>query len=589
MLEHFQVLEFKDPASSVAALEKTGFTAHGRKDLPPLPLRLPMDWNADPFADRNWMFQIHAWRMLDPYLNTLLAPPRTQERRPSDPPRHLSVILEIMADWKRDNILGAPGPLTWNDMATGLRAGKLALLITLARRDGWRLPNMLSELVDLHIAELSDREKLSDGNHGLFQLNGLMSLVHACPDDPRARAAKSYAIANMSAMIDSQLGAAGVHTENSPGYHFFVLRVFQNLLGAPWWRIPATVHAQDRLVAAKRARFWLADPAGRCVPVGDSSEGMVLRRFDGIEAWPHQRQDKVLGAAVDGYAMVRTAPELSPKRSSMLFLTASFRSGTHKHADCLSLVWQEAGRNILINSGKYGYQKDEMRGYFLSTRAHNTVEIDRKDFSRKASDAYGAGIRGVTPEGATWMIEAEAPHLRNGYVHRRQVLFRPGCFLLAVDHVRFTNGQAHQKVRPLTNWWHFNPGLRVSKGAGPGSWRASGLTGRRRLHISHVTSAENLRGACHLGEMDPRPQGWVSRAYLECEPAPALGFSAKTETDYFAATLFEIAEADAAPEISLDWHAAQNSIAVHDQRDSGSEIRSFDFGSFRLETSHAIF
>ena len=47
----------------------------------------------------------------------------------------------------------------------------------------------------------------------------------------------------------------------------------------------------------------------------------------------------------------------------MLFLTASFQSGAHKHSDCLSLVWQEGGRNILI---------DRENTVFKGTRCANT-------------------------------------------------------------------------------------------------------------------------------------------------------------------------------------------------------------------------
>ncbi len=39
-----------------------------RKDATPWPLQLPLDWSADPFKDNNWLFQVHAWRMIDPLL-----------------------------------------------------------------------------------------------------------------------------------------------------------------------------------------------------------------------------------------------------------------------------------------------------------------------------------------------------------------------------------------------------------------------------------------------------------------------------------------------------------------------------------------
>ena len=221
--KEFQLLPSKDPAANISDFETAGFVAHGRETLPAVPFQLPFEWNADPYNDRNWMYQLHAWRMLDPYLNRLIAVSQTLSltelhtapRQQPEISRDYARVLDIITDWHRDNIKGTQGTFTWYDMAAGLRAGKLALLIMLARRHGVQLPDpgMLSELVELHIAELSDPEKMSRGNHGLFQMNGLMALVHACPDNPSARAAEPYAVATMSALTDAQLGEVGVHTE----------------------------------------------------------------------------------------------------------------------------------------------------------------------------------------------------------------------------------------------------------------------------------------------------------------------------------------------------------------------------------------
>ena len=90
--------------------------ARGR-DLPPQPFRLPFDWHADPLKDRNWMFQLHASRMLDPYLNRLVADPGH--------PRAFADILEVIADWHRGNARSRAGRFTWYDMSTSLRGLKL--------------------------------------------------------------------------------------------------------------------------------------------------------------------------------------------------------------------------------------------------------------------------------------------------------------------------------------------------------------------------------------------------------------------------------------------------------------------------------
>jgi hypothetical protein len=192
-------------------------------------------------------------------------------------------------------------------------------------------------------------------------------------------------------------------------------------------------------------------------------------------------------------------------------------------------------------------------------------------------------MRQVTPLGDAWLLDPEADRRHLGAVHRRCVIFRPGHFVLAIDHIVLTPSRLD-----ATTWWHFAPGLELSRGAGRQSWLAEGLAGGRRLHISHAGNASMERNGLHLGETAPRSQGWVSQAYLEYQPAPALGFPAKTDTDNFAATLFEITRDGAAPELSLDGRASENSIALTDRSGRGTACQSFRFGAFTLETGHAL-
>ena len=65
------VLNFAVTGNAVTAAERQstlGFQPPGRTDLPPWPLVLPLDWNADPYNDSNWRFHLNAWRMLDPLI-----------------------------------------------------------------------------------------------------------------------------------------------------------------------------------------------------------------------------------------------------------------------------------------------------------------------------------------------------------------------------------------------------------------------------------------------------------------------------------------------------------------------------------------
>jgi hypothetical protein len=62
--EDYQCPPGIDCELAIQQLECKGFTAMGRTDRKPVPFRLPFDWNGTDPDDRNWMFQLHAWRML---------------------------------------------------------------------------------------------------------------------------------------------------------------------------------------------------------------------------------------------------------------------------------------------------------------------------------------------------------------------------------------------------------------------------------------------------------------------------------------------------------------------------------------------
>src|SRR5690606_25493861 len=75
-----------------------------------------------------------------------------------------------------------------------------------------------------------------------------------------------------------------------------------------------------------------------------------------------------------GYAIIRSLP--SREQTSMLFVMGMAFSRVHKHADDLSFELFEFGRLIFIDSGKYGYEQDEMSAYATSAAAHNTISLE---------------------------------------------------------------------------------------------------------------------------------------------------------------------------------------------------------------------
>ena len=513
------------------------FSPLGRSDLPVIGFNLPFDWSNDLFSDRNWMFQLHGWRMLDDFFNRI---------DPSD----VQFICDVMADWWQF-YKETPGstPWFWYDMSTGLRASKIAHLLLWCENEGRPLPlaeDVLSGLVNEHVAHLTNPEELNHGNHGLTQLQGLMGLLDALAKTgrtlPNQSAATEFSVSNMRSILLSQLGEQGVHTEDAPDYHFFALTKIRQILESPWWQRDdmADIHALfDRADVAKE---WLVTPSMHCPPVGDSAEAVKLKRHTRLGEWPHQVQDESMAAQLDGYGVVRSLPEVALADSHYLFFQGSFHSSGHKHADCLSFVWQEGNRYRLWDSGKYGYQKDDMRAYFQSTRAHNTLEIDGKDFSRSKADGYGSAIQEVAACAGGWLLSGKVFHKRLQVTHQRILFYRPGIGVDVLDKVV----NHTQAMRRYQLWWHLGEETEV---AVSGQSAKVLFQGEPDLVFSTASSVDcSPELSVFRGEEKPRLSGWISREYLKFQPSTCMSVGWESrEPEQFFATFWRLASCPDVP------------------------------------------
>lgn len=116
--------------------------------------------------------------------------------------------------------------------------------------------------------------------------------------------------------------------------------------------------------------FWLLGAAG-------------VEKFDRLE--PHQPQETSKFFADGGYFVMR-----DDWTDTTNFLIADggrhgSLGGGHAHADALAIDLTIAGRKTLVDAGTYSYHESaEIRDYFRSSAAHNTLTIDGKSSSAPA-------------------------------------------------------------------------------------------------------------------------------------------------------------------------------------------------------------
>jgi hypothetical protein len=517
--EYLNFLVQGDPVQASAVQLENGFKAPGREDLSFWSLKIPLEWNANPFKDTNWRFQVHAWRMLDPYVLAWL---KTGDKR------YMVEVLAIVQDWHRYHIIETlPSTYGWYDMAAGIRAMKLAFLLDRALRSQFELTvedrRMLIELADAHVSKLTEPDFLSPGNHGLFQLHGLIAVCQTLPYLKGCSGALKYAEGEMNELLNHQFSAEGIHLENSPSYHFFVTDTVQKLIRSGWYE--DFKHTKDLMRRAEANKVWMVHPDKRDITVGDSADSKHNLRFPkGSDlcldsAWMRSECFLLQTFAQSGYAMVRSDWGIPESEASMLFFMASFHSANHKHADDMSFELFEFGERVLTDSGKYSYNASRFRDFAISTRAHNTLEINGQSFSLLPDDAYGSALKSTERRGNVFYLKGEIMHARLGVKHYRTLIFAPRQWLIVVDQA------LGEVVNATTQWFHFSPQIQLTSpiyGNDAENLYHATLRSGKKIQIEQYFP--KCQGKIVFGQENPI-QGWSTIAYGAMTPRYSLGFS----------------------------------------------------------------
>lgn len=537
----YEILKFS--SESIKAYEKEGFKP--RKDSNPYKLEVPINWSENIFNDGNWMFQLNAWRMLDPYFN---------RANKSD----LNYISKIINDWALFEINNESTWL-WYDMSTGLRALKLSYFLKKCEElnINHNILN-LDLLIQKHLEHLSNPDELNHANHGLFQLHGLKGLCYILEEvgfigaETEISRYNDYANKQLSKLLISQLGKIGVHTEHSPYYHFFAYKKIKNIVDSPWWADLETSIIK-LMQFAQYAKTWLVLPNDYYVPLGDSAFEKCKEELPDLEEWPHKKNFKHLAAILDGYAVVRSDKTVHLNESAYLFFQGSFNSDVHKHCDDLSIILQQRGLDILVDSGKYGYKNDKYRQYIVKTRAHNTIEVDGQDIPKASKYAYGAAIKGE-PKciNGYWVLLGRVNNKVSSYKHERILLYKPNQELYVVDIVLNTN-QLAEYPRVINQWWHFDTSASVSTFKDKITVQFDDNKGSN-FEITSNSSNGSVEPNLYKGyESNNCLQGWISKEYLKCEPTTAMSLQCELRESCTIITRFKFnIDLNGSPLVSLD-------------------------------------
>jgi uncharacterized heparinase superfamily protein len=216
--------------------------------------------------------------------------------------------------------------------------------------------------------------------------------------------------------IDEQILPDGMHYERSAMYHLRAVYLVEMLdcLERPDLRnrlapvlrrmLEATdklLHADGQIALVNDSAFGIANDPGPLLETGRALLGDDDDRRSGNGPWSLPDAG-YYGFRDDGVYLICDAGPVGP----------DYMPG-HAHGDLLSFELSVGGRRIIVDSGVYSYETDEMRSYCRSTRAHNTVEIDGQD-QCEFWGAFRVGRRG-RPSYVDWEASDEGIRLACGH------------------------------------------------------------------------------------------------------------------------------------------------------------------------------
>lgn len=471
--------------------DKIKFVCSGRPNLASVNIDRGFDWNSNPYNDKNWVAQLHMWRVMDDYL---IRYENSGDRGWLDAP------IKVIKWWRDFYKEKEPSKTAWTDMNTGIRAMKLAYFLSMIRRESENFDiefiNICEELAERHLLFIINYKKSIFTNHSLIDLHGLTALCQVVKPE-LALKGYDYIDANIDAIMKSQFDENGVHREHSPGYQIFALGYLRRLEDSGWFKTWDLKKLERR---ASEVLDWMRLPDGRLAPIGDTDFNILA-----MEKYSPASREEIFNRS--GYAIARRVLQNNPAKSSYLLFMGSSNSKAHKHSDDLSVIWYE-GEEILCDSGKYAYQQSPRRDYAVSTRAHNTIEINGENTfegsAKENNPAPGNYITSARENEGLLFLTGEMNIPRFSVTHKRTLIYWPGGFLIAVDRLASAN------INKYSANWHF-PSTAAVEITGEGEYECF-LKGGKKVYAALFASSY-ARTTLVKGQIWPVMQGFISESY----------------------------------------------------------------------------
>jgi hypothetical protein len=394
-------------------------------------------------------------------------------------------------------------------------------------------------------------------NHRTLELYSLFLAALALPElDPDGNLL-AFAVTELHKDLLTAFRPDGVHREGSTHYHMVVLRTFLGVReNARRHGITLPDGYDDGVARACEFALHAHRPDGRIAALSDSDggdyrqllalAGRLLGRDDLHWAATGGREGRpptVRNASFPdgGYFFQRSGWGEHGARFAderfLVFDCGPLGDGGHGHYDLLSIEIAARGRPLIVDPGRYTYseQGSNLRRWFKSTTAHNTVVVDGLDqtpYRRgkpKGSVARGR-LLGRSAENGVDVIAGRVTSPLYEAVHDRRIVFVGGEYWLIEDDLRGDRPHRYDLRFHLAPEAHGRCGILGNAVRAPGVALVFSSPGVPRLE-----------------------EGWVSTLYGRKDPAPVVSVEVDDVAEATFVTLVApLEDGLPAPELFVD-------------------------------------
>lgn len=337
--------------------------------------------------------------------------------------------------------------------------------------------------------------------------------------------------------VEEQVLQDGGHYERSLMYHAIVVEDLLDVLNLAV-ASPGLVSEREAAMLEAKSRAGLEFLEELCCPDGEiplfndaafgiSATASALSEYGarviGHGSLAHSAAPRLIDKPATGYFGYRAGDE-------MLLIDAgpigpTYQPG-HGHCDMLSFELVLDSQRVIVDSGVFSYENDELRHRLRGTAAHNTVRIDSED----QSDIWGAFRVGRRAKPFGIALDAQLPerfvlraahdgyrHLTGHPIHERTFTCDIGRRWAIADLVL---GQGRHHVESFI---HIHPDIRVRYEAEAFVLFGDGDTPICRIRVDGADV--ELVSSIYCPEFGMRQESCAIRMSLNARLPAALGYT----------------------------------------------------------------